>query len=101
MDNELDESQAGLVREHLAVCSDCALVCEDLSSLLFTVANEPADEIVPPNSQALWCTINNIIESEIKLTLVQPEPPTKDDSGNYRCRNSPRPCSASRSSARC
>lgn len=66
LDNELDESQAGLIREHLAVCSECAVVCEDLSSILFVCSTESADEIVPPNAQALWCRISNTIEAEIK-----------------------------------
>jgi len=66
LDNELDEIQAGLVREHLAVCSECAVVCEDLSSILFACHGETSDEILPPNSQALWCRISNTIESETK-----------------------------------
>ena len=48
MDSELDESQAAGVRMHLAVCSECALVCEDLSSILDVCANEAASEIMPP-----------------------------------------------------
>lgn len=75
MDSELDESQAAGVRMHLAVCSECALVCEDLSSILDVCANEAASEIVPPNSQALWCRINNIIETEAKEKASPPPPP--------------------------
>jgi len=70
LDNELGETQASAVRTHLAVCRECACVCEDLSSILDVCTTEPPSEIVPPNSQALWCRINNIIESEIK-----PPPP--------------------------
>ncbi len=74
MDNELGEGQAALVRKHLAVCSECALVCEDLSSILDVCAGQSATEIVPPNSQALWCRINNIIENDAKA-VPPPEPP--------------------------
>ncbi len=75
LDNELDESRASLVRTHLAICGDCALVCEDLSAILFTCGSEDGMELVPPNSQALWCRISNTIESEIKpAPLRQPEP---------------------------
>ena len=77
LDNELDESQAVLVREHLAVCADCAVVCEDLSSILFVCSTESADEIVPPNAQALWCRISNTIESEIKPPPPQPVEPQR------------------------
>src|SRR5438552_8147577 len=66
MDNELDEFQAGAVRTHLAICTDCARVCEDFASILDVCKTEAPAELVPPNSQALWCRINNIIENETK-----------------------------------
>lgn len=75
MDSDLDESQAAVVRMHLAVCSECALVCEDLTSILDVCATETVDEIVPPNSQAMWCRINNIIESEAKAKAAPPPEP--------------------------
>ena len=70
MDNELEESQAGAVREHLAFCPDCAHVCEDLTSIIDVCKTEPSSGIVPPNSQALWCRINNIIESDAKPASI-------------------------------
>ncbi len=70
MDNELEETQAVLVREHLALCNECAGVCEDLASILDVCSTGSPTDIVPPNSQAMWCRITNIIESEAK-----PEPP--------------------------
>jgi hypothetical protein len=76
LDNELDEIQAAGIRAHIALCGDCAKVCEELSSILFTCATESPDEIVPPNSQALWCRISNTIESEMKpASLKQAEEP--------------------------
>jgi len=69
MDSDLDDVRAGAIREHLAICGPCAKVCEDLAAIVELCKTEPPNEIVPPNSQALWCRINNIIESEIK-----PEP---------------------------
>lgn len=75
LDNELDEGRAVLVRSHLAICAGCAAVCEDLSSILFTCSEEKdTASIVPPNSQAMWCRINNVIESEIKPSPAA-EPP--------------------------
>jgi hypothetical protein len=66
LDNDLDESRASEVREHLAFCLECAKVCEDFASILDVCRTEDPASIIPPNSQALWCRINNIIESEIK-----------------------------------
>jgi hypothetical protein len=70
MDSDLDEPTAEAVREHLSVCEPCAKICEELAAILDVCKAGTADEIVPPNPDALWCRINNIIESEIK-----PEPP--------------------------
>lgn len=74
MDNELEETRAGEVREHLAFCADCAVVCEDLTSIV-DACKENSSEIVPPNSKALWLRINNMIESEVKPTPALPPPP--------------------------
>ena len=69
MDSDLDQVRADAIREHLAICEPCAKVCEDLAAIVDLCKSEPPNEIIPPNSQALWCRINNIIEGEIK-----PEP---------------------------
>ncbi len=75
LDCELEEPAAGAVRMHLALCAECALMCEDFASILDVVTEVPADA-APPNSQALWCRINNIIENEIKAetTAAEPQP---------------------------
>jgi len=71
LDNELEEVRAVAVRGHVAVCAVCAKLLEDLSSIMFTCGTEDASELVPPNSQALWCRISNTIESEIKPAPVE------------------------------
>lgn len=73
MDSELEETQASLVRVHLAMCNDCAAVCEELTSILYACSNEEADELVPSSSRAMWLRINNVIEHEVK-----PEPPVME-----------------------
>src|SRR5436190_20191506 len=75
MDNELDEGRAAKLRMHLGFCADCALVCEDLSSIMDVCRTESPTEIIPPNSQALWCRINNIIENDLKPAPVPVEEP--------------------------
>ncbi len=68
LDNELEETSSSNVRTHLALCAECAKVCEEFAMILdFCTLDEAAEEVsVPPNSKALWCRINNIIESEIE-----------------------------------
>ena len=76
MENDLPEPKASALRLHLAECDQCGVICEDLASLVDICATEPAEELVP-NSQALWCRINNIIESETKAQPVLEPPPRR------------------------
>lgn len=66
LDNELDERRAADMRSHLGICADCQRMCEEFTAILDASASESSAELMPPNSQALWCRINNIIESEAK-----------------------------------
>ncbi len=75
MDNELDETTSMSVQTHLSVCAECAKVCEDFAVILDSCTVEKPAEFLPPNSQALWCRINNIIESEAKREPFVPKPP--------------------------
>ncbi len=72
MDSDLDESSSASIRMHLAKCIECAAVCEDLASIVDICITEAPNQILPPNSQALWCRINNIIENEIVTETVKP-----------------------------
>lgn len=69
LDNELGIESSLNVQTHLTVCAECAKVCEDFSSILEFCGETPADELIPPNSQALWCRISNIIESEVQAEI--------------------------------
>jgi len=75
MDSDLDEVAAAAVRQHLAVCEPCAKVCEELAAIIDLCKSQAPNELVPPNPDALWCRINNIIESEIKPEPALPPPP--------------------------
>lgn len=70
LDNELDETSSSNVQGHIAVCADCAKVCEDFAMILdFCVEDEEFDPALTPNSNALWRRINNIIETEVTTEL--------------------------------
>ncbi|HXG83762.1 MAG TPA: zf-HC2 domain-containing protein [Pyrinomonadaceae bacterium] len=66
LDNELDEKNSSGVRMHIAVCAGCARICEEFAMILDFCALDEADAAPPPNAKALWCRINNIIESEFE-----------------------------------
>jgi hypothetical protein len=70
IDNDLDEGRASEVRDHIAFCPGCALICEELTSLIDVCRTSSPNEIVPPNSQAMWCRINNVIENDVKPVPV-------------------------------
>jgi len=65
LDNELDVQVASDVRMHLAACAACAKVCEDFAMILDFCDLDETEHSLPPNSKALWCRINNLIETEV------------------------------------
>ncbi len=72
LDNDLDEATFTNVQAHLALCAECAKVCEDCAMILDFCSEDLLEEIaLPPNSKALWCRINNIIETEVKPEIAQ------------------------------
>jgi hypothetical protein len=77
LDGELDETNSSGVKAHLALCADCTEIYEDFASIIGFCGEPSNTEVPPPNSQALWCRINNIIETEIKpeLEVVNAPPP--------------------------
>ncbi|MDQ3179768.1 MAG: hypothetical protein M3Q33_04535 [Acidobacteriota bacterium] len=71
MDNELEKESSMQVQTHLAVCAACAKVCQDFAMILNFCLLDETPDFVPPNSKALWCRINNIIETEIEPEITQ------------------------------
>jgi hypothetical protein len=70
LDNDLDEIVSASVQTHLSMCAECAKICEDFAVILDFCHEQPSADILPPNSQALWCRISNTIENEIKTELA-------------------------------
>lgn len=71
LDDDLDVEQSLSVQKHLALCAECAATCEDLTSILGFCGETPGEDVIPPNSNALWCRINNIIETEVSAELAK------------------------------
>ena len=72
LDNDLDEKVSASVQTHLALCIQCAKICEDFAVILDFCREQPTAKVLQPNSQALWCRINNIIETEVKQDYAVP-----------------------------
>jgi hypothetical protein len=75
LDNELESEISIGIQTHLAVCLECAKMCEDFAMILDFCNLDETEHSLPPNSKALWCRINNLIETEIAA-----EVPTKAES---------------------
>jgi negative regulator of sigma E activity len=71
LDNDLDEVISGDIRTHLAICAECAKVCEDFAMILDFCHLDETEDTLPPNSKALWCRINNLIETEIQPEILE------------------------------
>ncbi|MBA4124697.1 MAG: zf-HC2 domain-containing protein [Acidobacteria bacterium] len=71
LDNELESQVSSDIQTHLAVCESCAKVCEDFAMILDFCNLDETDYSLPPNSKALWCRINNLIETEIAAETPQ------------------------------
>ncbi len=90
IDGDLETQIAQDVQTHLSLCGDCAKLHEDFASILGFCDETFAEDSIPPNSQALWCRINNIIESEVEAELATDEKEKVEvkRSWFYRIRNS-------------
>lgn len=67
IDGELDKKLSAEMDSHLGLCLECAELHEDFSGILLLCdKKEITEESAPPNPQAMWCRISNIIEAEIK-----------------------------------
>ena len=65
MDNRLECTVSTEIQAHIDECEYCADIYLDFADLTqFCSASYQDQETAPPNSQALWCRISNIIESE-------------------------------------
>jgi len=66
LDGDLDSKTSNEIRNHFSNCPDCAKIHEDFASILRFSEESFAEDSAPPNPQALWCRINNIIETELE-----------------------------------
>lgn len=74
IDGELEEKVTAEIETHLSLCQECAELHEDFAGILLICEKKGVtEETAPPNPQAMWCRINNIIESEIKPEIIKQE----------------------------
>jgi hypothetical protein len=64
LDAKLSSAESAAIGEHLQICVGCAVFHEDLTAVFESCEDLRGHLAEPPNSQALWLRISNLIESE-------------------------------------
>ncbi len=72
IDGEIEKEISAEVQSHLSLCAECADLHEDFAGIMVLCEKKGVtEETTPPNSNALWCRINNIIETEIQPEIIK------------------------------
>jgi len=64
LDGTISRSDEFALNTHLKECLDCESVRQDLSSIVTFCRSHRGEYDAPPNSQALWLRIRNVVEAE-------------------------------------
>src|SRR5262245_35522111 len=72
LDGSLNHQDEAILNQHMAECIDCAYVRRDLESIVGFCRTNQGEYLAPPNEQALWLRIRNIIESELPAVVTAP-----------------------------
>lgn len=70
LSGDLDSGDCAVVKEHLEICASCLEFSDDLSAILNCCVQTREYLESPPNSQALWLRISNIVECEQKVLIA-------------------------------
>ncbi|MBX3300123.1 MAG: zf-HC2 domain-containing protein [Acidobacteria bacterium] len=81
MDDDLEQTVAEQVREHLSACDDCALALEEIAAVLAACHESDPADASPPNADAMWLRISNVIDADIaeqeRRRLAERTPPKR------------------------
>jgi hypothetical protein len=64
IDGTISRNDELFLNTHLRECLDCESVRQDLASIVGYCRANRGEYVAPPNSQALWLRIRNVIEAE-------------------------------------
>lgn len=75
IDGSLSQRDELVLNTHIEQCLDCASVRRDLASIVGFCQSQQDLYEAPPNEQALWLRIRNVIEAELPLAVaMNPQP---------------------------
>jgi hypothetical protein len=64
LDGSISHSDESILNTHLGECLDCESVRQDLAAIVGFCRTRRGEYEAPPNEQALWLRIRNVIEAE-------------------------------------
>jgi hypothetical protein len=70
IDGSINERDEFTLNTHLKECLDCHSVRQDLASIVGFCRTQRGQYEAPPNEQALWLRIRNVIEAELPSSVV-------------------------------
>jgi len=73
IDGSITERDEFTLNTHLKECLDCESVRQDLTSIVGFCRTQRGQYEAPPNEQALWLRIRNVIEAELPPVVVNAE----------------------------
>ncbi|HEY5885955.1 MAG TPA: zf-HC2 domain-containing protein [Pyrinomonadaceae bacterium] len=76
VDGSLSQDERKTLSSHLDECLQCADVRSDLHSILSFCRSQRGQYDAPPNEQALWLRIRNVIEADLSPATAMPVPAT-------------------------
>jgi hypothetical protein len=72
IDGSISRSDESILNTHLKDCLDCESVRHDLSAIVGFCQTRRGEYEAPPNEQALWLRIRNVVEAEHRGNNVAP-----------------------------
>jgi len=82
LDGAISRADEFILNTHLKECLDCEAVRQDLSAILGYCRSHRGEYETPPNSQALWLRIRNVVEAEASNVNVKAKAPRKSFLGD-------------------
>ena len=64
LDGSISQTDESILNTHLRQCLDCDTVRQDLASIIGFCRTQRGQYEAPPNEQALWLRIRNVVEAE-------------------------------------
>jgi anti-sigma factor RsiW len=83
VDGSLSQQDQSTLNLHLEDCLDCADVRNDLQSIVGFCRSQRGQYSAPPNAQALWQRIRNVIEAEVRPSTRAAAPARRKSTSNW------------------